>query len=407
LPADVPAGLRAIVERCLAKRPEERYADVGQARAALEALQAVPVAAPARGRRWWVAAGVAAAIALAAGAGVWRNQPAPEGKLLSTGGPPSPIQEANDLFELAIHFISVQNDIPRGQQTLERALELDPNFAEARRYHAFAYVVTFLNGYTNDTTLLYKAEEELRQVEREAPGLLGLPVVQAAVYTAQGRKDLVPLEKLERIVRDHPGYADAQIWRQILHFFAGELAAAKQLANEELGRNQMSSARMFLGETLRAEGDVDGAIREQLRVQEQAPYNIPSVRFLALAYLHKGEVGKARVLLEGHRAMLEQNYMWRLTWAQLLAVEGKHEEALAALDEGTLKYAGAAFPVMLGVAEFYSTLGDASKAVEWLQRAVERGDERAAWFRSNPLLANVRNDPGFLRVVESLEARQR
>ena len=39
LPERTPAGLRAIVQRCLAKEPGERYQQAVEARAALEAIQ--------------------------------------------------------------------------------------------------------------------------------------------------------------------------------------------------------------------------------------------------------------------------------------------------------------------------------------------------------------------------------
>ena len=39
LPASVPSGLRAVVEQCLAKLPEERYQNAGEIRSDLEFLQ--------------------------------------------------------------------------------------------------------------------------------------------------------------------------------------------------------------------------------------------------------------------------------------------------------------------------------------------------------------------------------
>jgi len=49
LPASVPAGLRAVVTRCLEKEPAHRYARAGEVEAALEAIQsgAAPVSTPA------------------------------------------------------------------------------------------------------------------------------------------------------------------------------------------------------------------------------------------------------------------------------------------------------------------------------------------------------------------------
>jgi len=83
LPTHVPPGLRAIILRCLAKQPEQRYQRASEVKAALEALHSnggaigygagwgdrgeagSSGAEPFRGRRkwwWWVAGGVLAAI---------------------------------------------------------------------------------------------------------------------------------------------------------------------------------------------------------------------------------------------------------------------------------------------------------------------------------------------------------
>src|SRR6202011_5181103 len=39
LPADIPSGLRTIVQRCLEKQPEKRYQNAGEVRTTLETLQ--------------------------------------------------------------------------------------------------------------------------------------------------------------------------------------------------------------------------------------------------------------------------------------------------------------------------------------------------------------------------------
>ena len=62
MPQHVPAGLRAIVQRCLAKEMGQRYQRAAEVRAALEAVgsdTAMPIVAPAaRPRRHWLAAGI-------------------------------------------------------------------------------------------------------------------------------------------------------------------------------------------------------------------------------------------------------------------------------------------------------------------------------------------------------------
>jgi len=119
------------------------------------------------------------------------------------------------------------------------------------------------------------------------------------------------------------------------------------------------------------------------------------------------ELDKARTLLEEKRPLFPGNYLWKAMWALLLAREGKREEALQAMDEETLKFLGTAFVVTLGAAEFCSLLGETSKAIEWLEKAVRNGDERAEWFRRDPSLENIRQDPRFRRIIDSIEARRK
>ena len=51
-------------------------------------------------------------------------------------------------------------------------------------------------------------------------------------------------------------------------------------------------------------------------------------------------------------------------------------------------------------------MGDAAKALEWLDRTVRMGDDREDWFRRNPLLANIRQHPRFSEILSSVAYRR-
>jgi hypothetical protein len=99
--------------------------------------------------------------------------------------------------------------------------------------------------------------------------------------------------------------------------------------------------------------------------------------------------------------------VWRHAWAILLAAEGKREESRQAMDEGTLKFAKLTWAVTSTTADFYALQGDNSKAIEWLQLAIARGDERVPYFRCNRRLATLRDDPRFHSILKSVEARRK
>jgi hypothetical protein len=51
-------------------------------------------------------------------------------------------------------------------------------------------------------------------------------------------------------------------------------------------------------------------------------------------------------------------------------------------------------------------VGETSKGIEWLERAVRNGDERSEWFRQDPWLASIRQDPRFKPIIDSIEVRR-
>ena len=98
--------------------------------------------------------------------------------------------------------------------------------------------------------------------------------------------------------------------------------------------------------------------------------------------------------------------MWKVTWALLLAAEGKHDDARQAMDEGALRWADTIFWGTAPVADLWALLGENSKALDWLEKAARNGDERIHYFQRNPRLASIRQEPRFQTFVRSVEARR-
>ncbi|MDQ6705630.1 MAG: winged helix-turn-helix domain-containing protein [Acidobacteriota bacterium] len=349
--------------------------------------------------RWWIASALATA-SLGGGAW-WTFQSRPHA--LIDGSTPSTSHEANDQYNLAYTFIGFQNDIPLARKTFERALELDPHFASARLQLALAIVIEIFNGYTNDGTSIYRAEEELHRAEQVLPGSDNLLLsTQSAVYLAQGRLDRIPAAKLEESWRK----GGNPTWLVILRMLEGHTQEPLAILRARNQRQPLNNpTRMFIGETLRTQGDTAGAIHALERALQQAPGNVTAAWFLTMARLDEGKPELARALLEGMRPGFEKNYMWRHAWAVLLAAEGKRNDALQAMDEGTLKFARLTWAVTATTADFYALNGDSSRAIEWLQLAIARGDERVSYFRRNPRLAGLRNDTRFQSLLKAVEAR--
>jgi len=327
--------------------------------------------------------------------------------VLSTGARPSTIAEANEYFERGMLFLIAQFDLTGARKMLERALEIDPRFAEARAWHGFTCILEIDGGYSNDSIWLYRAEQELRRALQDDPDSARSHSSLVALHFYQGRKDLMP-EEANKALSLNPNEIDAKNWLSNYYALNGEYAPAKELLGQVLaGAPLFFPARMNLGDIMRMEGDMEGAIREYGKILEQDPRNKYAVLSLARVYIDRNDIPEARRTLEDLSPDEQQSFAVRLMWALVLALEGKTKEALEKMDEECLKY-GALAPLATSVvAEFYAIMGDPQRSLDWLERAVRNGDERDAWFRRDPLLANVRDLPRFRQILDSIDFRRK
>jgi len=390
LPASAGSGVRAVLQRCLAKEPGERYQRAGEIRAALEAIQSDSgvVAAPRRAARSRKAA------------------PAkPAGLRTSTGGRASANPEANRYFESAMLSL-IQYDLPRMQQMLRRALEVDPHFADARAWHGLTLVLLLEGGYSNDAGLLYRAEEELRRALQDEPDSAKAHFAFALVYWHQGRMELT-LEELEEALKINPEDTEALHLYAVYHLWNGDYSTVQAIEKKVMERAPLFfPARMVFALALHQQGDIAGAIQEFERILEQDPHNLYTLCLAPRSYLEAGDVEAVRRLLEQARPADRGSYWLRLNRALLLAFEGKPEEARRELDADLLQWVGAVMHSPTEIAACYALLGETAQALDWLGRAIRNGDERAEWFRRDPLLAGIRDDPRFQQLLESIEYRR-
>lgn len=418
LPARVSLNLREIIQRCLEKDKSKRYARAEEVLGALEAI--VPAAAaglvlPAqevrRRRKLWVLPATLMIIALGylvTFTGIFNKRRAAEmnRERLGSAAQASPNSEANEYFEKGMLFLLHQFDLPRARLMLERALEFDPKFSEARAWYGFTFVLEIDSGNSNDTSALYRAEEELRHALRDDPNSGRAHSSMAALYLYQGRKELIP-EETEKALKINPDDIDAKTWLANYFISNGDYASAKALSNEMLMHDPLFfPARMILADILREEGDISGAVRELEKILEISPHNPYAIEKMARAHIDGNDLFQARQRLDSLPVEDQKNYQVRMARALLLAKENNGAEVSALMDEGVLKYAELAFWFTLEAAECYSVLGEEGKALDWLEKAVRNGDERDAWFRRDPLLVNLHDNPRFGKILDSIAFRR-
>jgi serine/threonine protein kinase/Tfp pilus assembly protein PilF len=420
LNSQLPAEVEGIITKALEKdrsmrcqTAAELKADlkrskrIADSRAAASGTPEPRAARPAaRHRRWlW---GAVAVVLLALGGFALQHWRVTSQRRLSDGSRPSANPAANEYFERHLLFgaAGARHDPPQGRRMLERALALDSRFAAARAAYAFTQAIMVLMGESNDSSLLYKAEEEARRALQDDAGCARAHSVLGMTYLLQGRKELVPGE-VDKALNSNPNDLDAHSELLMYHWLNGDQAQALQMAKQVITHWPLFwPARLRLGNLLQEQGDTAGAIREQERILEQDPDNLFPLMSVARAHMDSGDLQKARRSLERAPKEARQSYLVRQVWALLFALEGKHAEAFREMDAGVQTYAGAQIFGALPAAEFYAVIGDADKALEWLDRAIRMGDDREDWLRRDPLLASIRQQPRFQQILASVAYRR-
>jgi tetratricopeptide (TPR) repeat protein len=417
-----PPGLRAVILRCLAKETGQRYQKAAEVRAALEAIGSTGLVqtqvAPAwRGLWSWGAAGGVVVVAiLLAIAQPWKSVPPPAGNTApASDGPagaafliqrPSSNAEANELLQRAMMFTRFQLDPYRARPMLERALQLDPGFAEARVNYALTYLIGVEIGVSNDPGDIYRAEEELRRALKEAPDVSRAHALLGAVHFYQGRLDLAG-EESRRAIALKPNDLSGGMWLLIYGRLQGEteepIRAGRAIIESE---PLFWPPRYHMSEIYREQGKLAEARRELEKILEQDPQNVAALRCLMRAHVDAGTLAEAHRTYERMRREDRQNFRVRLGLAQLQAAEGNRVLALKNMDHGVIKYADLQPFAALDAAEVHALLGEKEKAMDWVERSMRKGDDRAEWLRRDPLLANVRSLPRFQQIIQSMEFRR-
>ncbi len=421
--AGIPPALEHVVRRCLKKSPDKRFPSARELSAAIAgAMQDAPVA-PRGGRPGAFQRALARpslltvlailAVVIFVAIGVWMGRelsgPAPaepprEGVSVSSiGEPHSPNAEANEYVEKGLLFLRAQLDIPRAQQMLDRAIELDPAFGSARAMRALTNVIAIHEGFSNDADLIYRAERDARDVIAKQPGLSSAHGTLGAALLYLNRKAQARAE-LETALHLDPRSQPGAAWLAIDGRHSGDFEMAETRVRKILEAVPLFwAARILLSDILFEEGRIDEAHREIEKVFEQDPHNLGAVRAMARVHIYEGDTAGARPMLEGIAAATHPNFKVRILWALLLAREGKGGEAISSLDADLLKYAGIGMFAPSQIAEIYALAGKTDQALDWLDRGVRNGDERASWLRRNAFLASVQSEPRFQLILGMIE----
>lgn len=292
----------------------------------------------------------------------------------------------------------------------QKAVELDPAFALA--YTGFADIFTARANIVSGAA----GAEFYEKARMHAEKAVALDAESAESHTALGAIkvnadwDWKAAERhFVRAVELNPNYARAHYrYAQLLSILGrnDEALAAVKKASEI---NPLSQAILTMHfPILEARGEMDEALKMAedfyLFEKENAVAAIAYATFL----YHKGDYAKVIELgtesLNKQRTTEKEN-SYAFKWYSLLSAayhkSGKTAESaemLARLE----KLAQNDTKSLHTLAVNYAEMGLADKAFEALQKCLNEREERMIWLKTEPRLANLRNDPRFKDILRRM-----
>jgi serine/threonine-protein kinase len=253
-------------------------------------------------------------------------------------------------------------DYDRAEEEFNKGLALDPKNTEARLHMIFIYL------WRGERR---KAREEVERLRHEAPNDVGVHFVSSYFYRLDGQYDKA-LRSLERMLRLNPNE------RVVVSY---------------------NRARIFM-----YEGRYQDAWHELERGAAAEPDHPLVKTFRAVWYYRQGQPEQAVEILEDVLAHHPKMDGIRPHLAIALSMLGRHEEARAQLTDRVKRVADADHDTPYWLASAYALEGMTDEAFEWLEHAIDAGNENRPWFEANPAWASLREDERFRALMARIDA---
>jgi len=298
-------------------------------------------------------------------------------------------------------FLSDQTteaDYLNAKEALNRAIEIDPNYA-----HAYAELATvhqmMISGFVSAGTGDFV--EGFRQVHEYAdaalvinPDLPAALIAKAnAISGAEWNFELAD-QYYSRAIQYDPNNLDALGWLSFLKMVEGKHDESIALSEQVLELDPLSIvAHRGLGDSYRAAGRPDDALRFYRRGLELQPDTARVNGRIARIALARGDFETAATHIS--REPVE----WvRDMYAIMLNSKGEDSEAYQATVIAYEEAYGASNSYQL--AELYGFVGDLDNAFKWLQTGVDVRDPGIPWMATSEFLVSAHSDPRWAMIME-------
>ena len=296
---------------------------------------------------------------------------------------------------------ATHEDRMRSIELFERAIEEDPGYADAYTQLAYAYTLITLYGYARPREMVPRGKEHvLKALEIDPDHAEANRLLAAIEYHFEWKWEEAErrMLRLRKLWPGDAGYHFSYAW---FLMFQGrfEEAIAEQRTGLELDPLTVA-LKQNEGELLYYARRYDESIESSRRALEMNPGCPQAHMFIGLSCLGKGMREEAIEELEKEASMSgELKPEVESLMGMALAMAGEEERAREVLAH-LIEMSGERWVSPFVIATVHIALGEKDRGFEWLERAYEDLDPRLAFLKINPVYDRVKTDPRYLDLLE-------
>jgi TolB-like protein/Flp pilus assembly protein TadD len=292
------------------------------------------------------------------------------------------------------------DSLRQGRRLAQRAISLDPNFADAHAMLADLYTMEGANSAENAATNLRLAMSTAqRALQLDSRSLEALTAI-GGVYAETGR-NAEAIRTLRQAAALAPN--SDQVWDRLgyAYHYAGLLAQAEQAYRRSRDLNP-SKARIYwmYARMLLYQGKPEQAEQVMRQALVSNPDQFKVLGFLGEFLYYQGRTAEAEPVLARSVKLSADSGDQASLWlaAFLYASQGKRQK----IDPRLLRYKPQ--DIVDGDEAYwaggvYALLGERKQAVLWLKRAVELGNQNCPWFQRDKNWDKLRSDPEYQQIM--------
>lgn len=292
--------------------------------------------------------------------------------------------------------------LERAVQYFQDAIDRDATLAVAYGGLADAYALLNVWGYAPRQHAMPRAMDAVRRALELDPNLAEAHA-SVGLISIWGAWDWAGAEAaFRRAIELNPGYATGRHWYSLYLTAVGrteeglaEIRRAQELDPLSLIINTIVGTRLFFAHSYEA------AIA-QFRATLELDANYEQARlWLGRAYATTGRLAEATAELEAARRRNPNSPILGGAMAYVYALSGRTREAGAALQQLLARPSEAYLPAYW-IAVAYVGMGDAPRALDWLERGYAQGDGWLLNVNTDPVFEPLHGEPRFRRLIEKM-----